>query len=316
MKRIITLCAALALCAALSLPAFAADSGVCYPTAVEQSEDGTQLKRIYDLTPEADPAGISRSDFERGGFHYTLVELLRQELPADESRQHTETVTLQSEKKDMESVLALLPQEREFVTDDGLTGTLTLKLDTVRMEVSGYGSATRQLTATRAYPNLIGQDTQFIPKSIEDGGRTLTLESIDWRTDNTANVDGYGLGDRYTAVATYTGSATSSYVKGYTVTADYVGTVSRIALDRVRYVAIFEGTRIAGADEPEEISKEIAETTPVTEQTDGAPAQFPWRYVLAPIGVIAVVGVGLGAALTVKRRSETSGAVDTEEDAE
>lgn len=175
MKRIITLCAALALCAALSLPAFAADSGVCYPTAVEQSEDGTQLKRIYDLTPEADPAGISRSDFERGGFHYTLVELLRQELPANESRQHTETVTLQSEKKDMESVLALLPQEREFVTDDGLTGTLTLKLDTVRVEVSGYGSATRRLTATRAYPNLIGQDTQFIPKSIEDGGRTLTL---------------------------------------------------------------------------------------------------------------------------------------------
>ncbi|MBE7009162.1 MAG: cell wall anchor protein [Ruminococcaceae bacterium] len=316
MKRIITLCAALALCAALSLPAFAADSGVCYPTAVEQSEDGTQLKRIYDLTPEADPAGISRSDFERGGFHYTLVELLRQELPANESRQHTETVTLQSEKKDMESVLALLPQEREFVTDDGLTGTLTLKLDTVRVEVSGYGSATRQLTATRAYPNLIGQDTQFIPKSIEDGGRTLTLESIDWRTDNTANVDGYGLGDRYTAVATYTGSVTSSYVKGYTVTADYVGTVSRIALDRVRYVAIFEGTRIAGADEPEEISKEIAETTPAAEQTDGAPAQFPWRYVLVPIGVIAVVGVGLGAALTVKRRSETSGAVDTEEDAE
>ena len=316
MKRIITLCAALALCAALSLPALAADAEVCYPTAVEQSEDGTQLKRIYDLTPEADPAGISRSDFERDGFHYTLVELLKQELPADETRQHTETVTLQSEKKDMESVLALLPQEREFVTDDGLTGTLTLKLDTVRVEVSGYGSATRQLTATRSYPNLIGQDTQFIPKSIEDGGRTLTLESIDWRTDNTANVDGYGLGDRYTAVATYTGSATSSYVKGYTVTADYVGTVSRIALDRVRYVAIFEGTRIAGADEPEEISKEIAETTPAAEQTDGAPAQFPWRYVLAPIGVIAVVGVGLGAALTVKRRSETSGAVDTEEDAE
>ena len=43
-------------------------------------------------------------------------------------------------------------------------------------------------------------------------------------------------------MATYTGSATSSYVKGYTVTADYTGTVSRIALNRTRYVAIFEGT--------------------------------------------------------------------------
>ena len=31
-------------------------------------------------------------------------------------------------------------------------------------------------------------------------------------------------------------------MKGYTVTADYTGTVGKINLDRVRYVAIFEGT--------------------------------------------------------------------------
>ena len=307
-KRILALCAVLALSMAFSLSALAADAEVCYPTAVEQSEDGTQLKRVYDLTPETDPAGISRSDFERDGFHYTLVELLKQELPADEVREHTETVTLQSDKKDMESVLALLPQEREFITDDGLTGTLSLKLDTVRVEVSGYGSTVRQLTATRSYPNLIGQDTQFIPKTIEDGGKTLTLESIDWRTDNTASVDGYGLGDRYTAVATYTGSATSSYIKGYTVTADYAGTVSRIALDRVRYVAIFEGTPLKPVVEEPVISDVAA----IPEAA--APAQFPWHYVLVPVGIVAVAGAGIGAALTLKRRAENAGG--SEEDAE
>lgn len=313
MKRIIALCAALTLCAALSLPAFAADAPeVCYPTSIKQSEDGTELKRIYDLPPDTDPAGIPRSDFERGGFHYTLVELLKQELPAYEERQHTETVTLQSDKKDMESVLALLPQEREFVTDDGLTGTLSLKLDTVRVEVSGYGSSTKQLTATRSYPNLAGQDTQYIPKSIEDGGRTLTLETIDWQTDNAASVDGYAIGDRYTAVATYTGTATSSYVKGYTVTADYSGKVSHIALDRVRYVAIFEGTRIAGSEEPEEISKEIVEPMPADEQTEGAPAPFPWRYVVVPIAIVAIVGAGIGVALTLKRREENAGGTEVE----
>ena len=37
-------------------------------------------------------------------------------------------------------------------------------------------------------------------------------------------MSGYAIGDRYTAVATYTGTATSSYVTGYTVTADYTGT--------------------------------------------------------------------------------------------
>ena len=307
MKRIITMCAMLvALSMALPLSAFAADAAVCYPTSVVQSEDGTQLKRIYDLTPEADPAGISRSDFERDGFRYTLVELLRQELPAYEEREHTETVTLQSEKKDMESVLALLPQEREFVTDDGLTGTLTLKLDTVRVEPSGYGKSTRQLTAARSYPNLAGQDTEFIPKSIEENGHTLTLESIEWQTDNTADVDGYAIADRYTAVATYTGTATSSYVKGYTVSADYTGTVSHIALDRVRYVAIFEGKRVA----PVEID------LPLPEQEHTALGQFPWQYVLVPVGVIALVGAGIGVALGIKRRSETATPVETEEDAE
>ena len=307
MKRIITMCAMLiALSMALPLSAFAADAAVCYPTSVVQSEDGTQLKRIYDLTPEADPAGISRSDFERDGFRYTLVEMLRQELPAYEEREHTETVTLQNDKKDMESVLALLPQEREFVTDDGLTGTLTLKLDTVRVEPSGYGKSTRQLTATRSYPNLAGQDTEFIPKSIEDNGHTLTLESIDWQTDNTADVDGYAIADRYTAVATYTGTTTSSYVKGYTVSADYTGTVSHIALDRVRYVAIFEGKRIA----PVEID------LPVPEQEKTALGQFPWQYVLVPVGVIALVGAGIGVALGIKRRSEAATPVETEEDAE
>ena len=307
MKRIITMCAMLvALSMALPLSAFAADAAVCYPTSVVQSEDGTQLKRIYDLTPEADPAGISRSDFERDGFRYTLVELLRQELPAYEEREHTETVTLQSDKKDMESVLALLPQEREFVTDDGLTGTLTLKLDTVRVEPSGYGKSTRQLTAARSYPNLAGQDTEFIPKSIEENGHTLTLESIEWQTDNTADVDGYAIADRYTAVATYTGTTTSSYVKGYTVSADYTGTVSHIALDRVRYVAIFEGKRVA----PVEID------LPVPEHEKTALGQFPWQYVLVPVGVIALVGAGIGVALGIKRRSETVTPVETEEDAE
>ncbi len=105
------------------------------------------------------------------------------------------------------------------------------------------GSSTKEVSATRSYPNLAGQDTQYIPKTIEEDGRTLTLQTVNWQTDNTANMDGYAVGDRFTAVATYTGTATSSYVKGYTVTADYTGTVSRIALNKVRYVAILKEHR-------------------------------------------------------------------------
>ena len=223
------------------------------------------------------------------------MDLLKQELPEHESRQHTETVTLDSKNKDMASVLALLPQEKAFITDDGLAGTLTLRLDTVQVEVAGYGSSTKQVSATRTYPNLAGQDTQYIPKTIQDGGRTLTLQDVSWQTDNTGSLDGYALGDRYTAVATYTGSATSSYVKGYTVTADYTGTVSRIALNKTRYVAIFEGTPL----------QPVEPVGDGLEATDPAPAaSFNWPLLLAPLGLIAAAGGGIGIALFLKRRSE------------
>lgn len=290
MKRVFSLCAAaLMLTLVLPVSALAAETAVvCYPTSVTRSADGTELKKIYDLAPEEDPAGIPRSDFEQDGFRYTLTDLLKQELPEREERQHTETVSLPSKNKDMASVLALLPQEREFVTDDGLMGTLTLQLATVRVEVAGYGSSTKEISATRSYPNLAGEDTQYIPKTIEENGKTLTLKDIDWQTDNTATSDGYALGDRYTAVATYTGSATSSYVKGYTVTADYTGTVSRIALNRTRYVAIFEG----------------APLQPVTAPEDQLPAQFNWAAVLVPFGIVALAGAGIGAAVFIRRRRE------------
>ena len=199
MKKLFTICAAvLCLTAALTPAAMAAETPegqVCYPTSVTQSEDGTEIRKIYDLSPEDDPLGISRSDFEQDGYHYTLTDLLKQELPEHEERQHTETVSLQSDKKDMESVLALLPQEKEFVTEDGMIGTLELQLSTVQVEVSGYGSSTKKVTATRSYPNLVNQDTANIPKTITDNGRTLTLETLQWQTDNTASLDGHA--ERY-----------------------------------------------------------------------------------------------------------------------
>ncbi len=297
MKRKLAFCAA-ALCLTLALAptALAAELGdveVCYPTAVTRSEDGTELRKIYELGPEDDPAGIPRSDVEQDGFHYTLVDLLQQELPEYEEKQHTETVSLQSPGKDMATILELLPQEKEFVTEDGYMGTLILQLDTVQVVVSGYGSSTREVSATRSYPNLANQDTANIPKTIQEDGRTLTLQSIQWQTDNTAAMDGYTLGDRFTAVATYTGSATSSYVKGYTVTANYTGTVSKINLNTVRYVAIFEGTPL----QPVESSK---------------PASFNWAVILVPIGVVALAGVGTGAALFIRRRREAEPAEEAE----
>ena len=296
MKRAFSLCAAaLMLTLALPVSALAAETAaVCYPTSVTRSEDGTELKKIYDLAPEEDPAGIPRSDFEQDGYHYTLTDLLKQELPANESRQHTETVSVNSKSKDMGAVLALLPQTKEFITEDGLSGVLTLKLDTVKVEVAGYGSSTKTVTATRTYPGLANQDTQYIPKTIQDGGNSMTLQTVNWQTEG----DGH-----FTAMASYSGSATSSYVKGYTVTADYAGTVSRINLNKIRYVAIFEGTALDPV--PGEAPGDSSDPNTPADQTDstGQEAQAGEKNGILPVvAVVASVLLGGGAFYFIKRR--------------
>ena len=178
---------------------------------------------------------------------------------------------------------------------------LALKLDTVNVEVAGYGSSTKTLTASRTYPGLADQDTQYIPKSIGDNGHSLTLQTVNWQTEG----DGH-----FTAVASYSGSATSSYVKGYTVTADYAGTVSRINLNKIRYVAIFEGTALepAPTEEPGDTSDpgltDPADPTTPVDPTD-APTDAPAsekNNVLPVVAVVAAVLLGGGAFYFIKRR--------------
>ena len=252
---------------------------------------------MYDLGPEDDPGGIPRSDFDQDGYHYTLTDLLKQELPANESRQHTETVSMNSKSKDMGAVLALLPQTKEFIAEDGLSGVLTLKLDTVKVEVAGYGSSTKTVTATRTYPGLADQDTQYIPKSIQDGGNSMTLQTVNWQTEGNGH---------FTAVASYSGSATSSYVKGYTVTADYAGTVSRINLNKIRYVAIFEGTALepAPGEDPSDdpTATQTAPSAPADQTTDQDAQASEQNSVLPVVAIIAAALLGGGAFYFIRRR--------------
>ena len=303
MKKAISSLAALFLVVTLALPASAASiSDVAnpeslYPVDIILDLDNREIRKVYDLSPSTDPSTLPMAAFERDGLEYSCTDILREVIIGTETQPLTQTETVESKKKDLETLLSLLPQEREVTTEEGFTGTLRLDLDSIETEVSGYGSSKQAVTATRNYPNLSDADTQYLPKTIEDNGRSLTLSDVQWQTDNTYNADDYEIGDRYTAICTYSGTKAVSYVKGYTVTADYAGTVSRIALNRVRYVAIFEGTPIQPTEPAE---------TPATASA------FRWSYVLIPIGIVAAAGAGVGGALMVKHRKENADEEDTE----
>ena len=279
---------ALALSMSLAPAALAADPSEptqpspCYPTAVTRSEDGTEIRKMYDLGPEDDPGGIPRSDFEQDGYHYTLTDLLKQELPANESRQHTETVSVNSKSKDMEEIMPLQAATCEAVTEDGYTGLLTLDTASIQVEASGYATSTRNVSATRSYPNLSEADVSLVPKSIEDSGRTLTLADVQWQE----------AGGFYNAAATYTGTASSKYATGYTVTADYAGEVTKTTSGTVLYTAVF------GLAEEQEAVTAIPQ--PAAEG-----GGFDWRWLLVlPAGAGVVGLVFLGRFLLQKYKSK------------
>lgn len=103
----------------------------------------------------------------------------------------------------------------------------------------------------------------------------LTLADVDWQDAATDLADGYELAVRYNAVATYTGTATSKYATGYTVTAEYKGEIIKTSCDTIVYTAVFSDAGAAVL-----ANKVSANAEP-----------FNYALLLIPLGA-----VGLGAA--------------------
>lgn len=241
MKRTLSIFLTALMVCMMICPAFAAESAaILYPENIVEYMEGDRprLNKIYTLAASDDPALIPSSDFERDGKTYTLLDMTCQDNTQINTRAYMETVTLSSKTKDKERIISKLEPSMDVTTEDGYTGTLTLDTKNIKVETAGYGSSSRTITATRSYPNLSDADTSLVPKTIEDNGRTLTLTDVQWQE----------AGGYYHATANYTGTATSRYVTGYTVTATYSGEVTKVNNDTVTYTAIFGTTSVHGAE--------------------------------------------------------------------
>lgn len=278
MKRTVSLCITALLSCLLTCPALAADTllltPTLYPTEVNEYASGEEmrLERTYCLSPTDNPASIPVGDFDREGWHYTLLDVTRQENSKSDEKDYAETYTLNMDTKDMEKIMPQLVAERTVTTEDGYTGTLVLDTSSIKVEAAGYNTSTKTVTATRTYPNLSDADISFVPKSITDNGRTMELADVQWQES-----DGF-----YHASATYTGKVSNKYATGYIVTADYSGEVVRTTMDDTIYTAIFSGTPI----QPER-------------------SAFDWRYLLIlPAGAGVAGLVVLGRNWLKKRKNE------------
>ena len=242
-----------------------------YPTGVhEVLENGVRwVIKIYELGKGEDPADIPRGNFERDGWRYAITDITKKETAAADVRERVEIVTLNTDTKDMETILRQLAPTMEFTSEEGYTGILTLNVSSIAVETAGTKTSSYTASATREYPHLSSNDTSLVPKSITDGGRTLNLASVDWKTNYTMTVDYEQIPASYTAVATYSAQASKTVVTGYITTAEYKGSVSRLNQGLTVYTAYFMGTEIV----PEKIPLEIVEPTQAPEPTATEPEE-------------------------------------------
>jgi hypothetical protein len=217
-----------------------------YPSDVQGVEDNGArwVIKTYELGADESPDGIPRGSFEHEGWRYGLTDILKKETAAADAREHTETVTVNSETKDMAAILPLLAPTIGYTSGDGYTGTLALNIASIKVETAGTKTSSYTVSATREYPHLSAPDTALIPKTITDNGRTLALAGVDWQTQNSETIDYEQLPGSYTATATYTAAASKTVVTGYVVTAEYTGTVAKLITGKTVYTAYFAGTLI------------------------------------------------------------------------
>ena len=223
MKRILTGGVVCALALALSVSAFAME--VPTSTVVQNLNGVQQYIKTFTVSTGLDPQELIEEPFEYEGCVYTFADITKRENDFQAQKEHTETITVETKKKDLADILDVLDPTMEY--DDGrYSGVLALDHTTIKTEPAGYTSGSYTVRATKEIGNLDSNDMAYVPATTVKDGVTIQLESVDWQVQGTALVDDVLVPSSYVAVATYAGKASYSTPTGYITTADYVGTVS------------------------------------------------------------------------------------------
>lgn len=240
MKRML---ACLLLTAALVTNACALE--VPTDTTIQNLNGSQQLIKTYTLPPGADPQQLIEEPFDQEGWHYTFADIVKEENQVSDRKYHTETVTLETDSKDLGKILEQLETSLDY--DDGTySGVLTLDHTTIRTEAAGYTSQARNVTATKTIGPLDRNDMSYVPATTVKNGVTLNLSNVDWQVIGTDLVGEVLAPASYQAVATYSGKSYHKVATGYVTSADYVGEVTRSDVESVTYKVTYLGTAAEG----------------------------------------------------------------------
>ena len=306
MKKI---CLCLLLTAALTMSASALE--VPTNTVVQNLNGSQQVVKTYTVSPGVDAQTLIEEPFQLEGFLYTYADIVKEENLVSDRRTHTETVTVETAKKNLDVILKELAPTMEY-GDGTWAGTLALDHTSIQTQAAGYTTGSSTVTATKTIGPLDRNDMSYVPATTVKNGVTLNLSSVEWQVIGTDLTGDVLAPCSYQAVATYTGKSYYSAATGYVTTANYVGEVTHEGVESVTYRVTY-----LGEEHQSESSPTPTEEQPNLFQRVVSSPNF-LRNVLGGAG--AITAVVLTVLLILSRRevkllrSEDGGTEDEQEE--
>ncbi len=280
----------LALCLVLTLvlSATAFASPVPDNLVVENLNGQQRIVKTYVLSPETDPGTLKEPTFDYDGFTYTWAFTTKEEHTFLEAKPVTQTVTVETAKKDLNVVLEQLTPTIPY--DDGeYVGELALDHTTLSTVAAGYTTKRGSVTATKTIGPLDRNDMSYVPATTVKNGMTLNLANVEWQVIGSDVVGDMMAPCSYQAIATYSAATSSQVATGYVTTAEYKGEVVAEGVDSITYTVVYVGTEIV-PEEPEPV------------QPDSPAFVLPWGIVGGVLLAIALAALAGGGVFLFLRR--------------
>lgn len=235
----------LALCVTLALALTLSGSASAVPDnlVVENLNGQQRITKTYVLPPDTDPEILKEPSFDYDGFTYTWAFTTKEEHTFLESKTATQTVTVETAKKDLNTILAQLAPTIPY--DDGeYTGELALDHTTLSTEAAGYTTQRGSITETKTIGPLDRNDMSYVPATTVKNGRALNLVNVEWQVIGADQIGDIMAPCSYQAIATYSASTSSQVATGYVTTAEYKGEVVAEGVQNITYTVVYVGSEI------------------------------------------------------------------------
>lgn len=173
------------------------------------------------------------------GINYKLVDIQQTEnkkkLEKNKEIQEELIVTTNNEY----SVLSMFETNKK-ITEDGYTGTLELRIDTLDIRVNESYQEEYKVYMQKTYKNVNSNELNDIPKKVKKDGTTYYLIDPVWSVSATEKIGDNEVPLTYMGVMYYEGVKVRTVVKNYKATVNYVGTLEKEIIDSVTYTITYE----------------------------------------------------------------------------